>query len=232
MNLALIVDALVEAGATPQMIAAAVRAHAQVEENVKAEKRAKDAERQRHHRMSREVTVTPCDTRDIPAPLCPPSSSPTPPTTTPLYPPTHPVVGSASADANDGWPKDCRDQFWADWPHKVGKPKAMESLDRVRRQGVPFEQVMAGVRRYVRDKPPDRPWLNPATFLNQARFDDQPAPVSTSVYRPEKPNDRKATFTAALDKFRGRTPVAAASDYLDAECEEVDTNLFRMGSRG
>lgn len=62
MSIAAVVDALVEAGATPQMIAAAVRAHEARVEAAKAEKRANDAERQRRSRMSRNVTVTACDT--------------------------------------------------------------------------------------------------------------------------------------------------------------------------
>jgi hypothetical protein len=37
---------------------------------------------------------------------------------------------------------------------------------------------MVGLRNYIRDKPPDRSWLNPATFLNQQRFLDAPAPVT------------------------------------------------------
>lgn len=64
MSLAAIVDALVEAGATPQMIAAAVRACAENEEAAKTERRAKDADRQRRSRLSRNVTVTPRDIRD------------------------------------------------------------------------------------------------------------------------------------------------------------------------
>ena len=35
---------------------------------------------------------------------------------------------------------------------------------------------MLGVDRYIGSKPPDRPWLNPSTFLNQRRWEDEPAP--------------------------------------------------------
>ena len=37
---------------------------------------------------------------------------------------------------------------------------------------------MAGLQNYIRDKPPDRQWLNPSNFLNQKRFLDAPAPVA------------------------------------------------------
>lgn len=70
------------------------------------------------------------------------------------------------------------DVFWPGWPNKVGKPKALEKF-RVARKTASLDEIMAGVERYVRDKPPERQWLNPATFLYQSRFHDQPAPVET-----------------------------------------------------
>lgn len=79
---------------------------------------------------------------------------------------------------DDGWPADFRILFWNDWPHKVGKPKAMNELERLRRRGVPWLAIYEGEHRYIRTKPPDRPWLNPATFLHQERFNDQPAEVA------------------------------------------------------
>lgn len=79
----------------------------------------------------------------------------------------------------DGWPSDFRIQFWNAWPNKVGKPKAMNELERLRKRGVGWETIFDGMHRYIRTKPPDRPWLNPATFLHQERFNDQPAEVSS-----------------------------------------------------
>ena len=82
------------------------------------------------------------------------------------------------AALDDGWPSDFRVQFWEAWPNKVGKPKAMNELERLRRRGVPWLPIMDGLHRYKLTKPPDRPWLNPATFLHQERFNDQPAEVA------------------------------------------------------
>jgi hypothetical protein len=65
--------------------------------------------------------------------------------------------------------------FWAGWPNRVGKPAAVKALAAARRRGAAFSEIMDGVRNYIREKPPDRPWLNPATFLNQNRWEDQPA---------------------------------------------------------
>ncbi len=69
------------------------------------------------------------------------------------------------------------DIFWQEWPNKVGKPAAMKAI-RSALKRASFNDIMAGLRDYIRDKPPDRPWLNPATFLNQNRWEDQPAQVS------------------------------------------------------
>jgi hypothetical protein len=75
------------------------------------------------------------------------------------------------------WPADYREQFWSMWPNKVGKPAAMSKLEAVRKSGTTWAQLTAGLERYVRTKPPDRSWLNPATFLNQRRFEDEPAEI-------------------------------------------------------
>lgn len=86
--------------------------------------------------------------------------------------------------------------FWEAWPNKVGKPAAVKALASARKRGGMFGEIMDGVRNYIRDKPPDRPWLNPATFLNQNRWEDQPATVNIHA----KP--RNAIIQAADDLCR------------------------------
>jgi hypothetical protein len=76
-----------------------------------------------------------------------------------------------------GWPSDYRDQFWNAFPNKVGKPMALKKLDGIARGSTRWEDLMAGLDRYIRTKPSDRAWLNPGTFLNQERWADQPASV-------------------------------------------------------
>jgi hypothetical protein len=68
------------------------------------------------------------------------------------------------------------DLFWEHWPNKVGKPKAFTAFVQKRKKHT-LEEILQGEHRYIRDKPPDRPWLNPATFFNQERYMDRPAPV-------------------------------------------------------
>lgn len=76
---------------------------------------------------------------------------------------------------DDGWPSDFREQFWNVYPHKIGKSDAIAKLERVRKRGVAWVALMDGLRRYIASKPVDRPWCNPATWLNQMRWEDQPA---------------------------------------------------------
>lgn len=59
-----IIDAMVASGCTAEQLAAVVKASLAEQESRAMEKRAKDAERQRRHRSSRDVTVTACDRRD------------------------------------------------------------------------------------------------------------------------------------------------------------------------
>lgn len=107
-------------------------------------------------------------------------------TVTPLRPETEADTDTESEKKetrevalDDGWPENFRILFWGDWPNKVGKPKAMNELERLRKRGVAWSTIFDGMHRYIRTKPPDRPWLNPATFLHQERFNDQPAEVAS-----------------------------------------------------
>lgn len=74
-----------------------------------------------------------------------------------------------------GWPSDFREQFWNQYPHKVGKPKAVAKLELAMKRGIAWQSILDGLDRYIRAKPADRPWLNPETFINQERWTDQPA---------------------------------------------------------
>ena len=68
--------------------------------------------------------------------------------------------------------------FWKDYPHKVGKPTAKKAWVKARSGGASCQTIMAGLLQYIKAKPVAQPWLNPATFLNQERWNDQPAYVA------------------------------------------------------
>lgn len=68
------------------------------------------------------------------------------------------------------------DQFWRQYPHKVGKGAALKAFNVVmKKKNAIFDDVMLGLMRYAA-KTDDRPWCNPATWLNQERWLDEPAP--------------------------------------------------------
>lgn len=88
------------------------------------------------------------------------------------------LAAKAHALTVSDWPADYREQFWGAYPNKVGKADALAKLDRVRKRGdVPFATLMAALDRYVH-KTDDRKWCNPATWIHQQRWTDQPAAVA------------------------------------------------------
>lgn len=90
-----------------------------------------------------------------------------------------------------GKPPDWFDAWWDQYPHKVGK-KAAQKAYSVARKVADHDTLMAGVAAYISSKPPDRPWCNPTTWLNQGRWEDQPATGGIS-----KPKTGLAALTDA-----------------------------------
>jgi hypothetical protein len=129
--------------------------------------------RKRHEKRD-EITVTPLVT---PPPSPPSNGFPTP---LPITTPSTPTLALAREPSDDGWPKDAGERFWKAYPHKVAKKAALRALAAARRTGVTFERLMFALDRYKLEKPPDRAWCNPATWLNGGRWDDEPANSETS----------------------------------------------------
>lgn len=79
------------------------------------------------------------------------------------------------------------DQFlswYGEFPNKVGRAAALKAFKTAIKK-TDLETLLAGLERYKRDKPPDRAWCNPATWLNQDRWLDAPAePVQQSHGKP------------------------------------------------
>lgn len=135
-----------------------------------------------------------------------PLLSPIPPNN-PLTPKPSSKNSFVARDFGD-WPDDFQAVFWGIWPHKVGKPAATKALDRVRRNGVSFEVLIDGTNRYIRGKPADRSWMNPATFLNGDRWEDQPASETNGQsiisYRADPTAGRATAREASLLASVGR----------------------------
>lgn len=91
--------------------------------------------------------------------------------------PSHPQVSSSLRSEETRAPPTAAafEQFWQAYPNKVGKQDARKAFDKAIKSGsVTIEKMAAGLHAYV-NKTDDRPWCNPATWLNQGRWDDQPA---------------------------------------------------------
>jgi hypothetical protein len=179
-----VLDALVAAGCTAEQLAAAVKAD---------QARSSGAERQARYRARK---ASQSDERDVTsvtvtAPLSPKKEiPPTPPKekTTPI--PISVCVDARAADF---------DQFWSIYPNKVGKRDAAKAFVGAR-QRADFETILAGVRRYSA-KTDDRPWCNPATFLNQDRWADDPAAPVAAQPRSQAPPTHAEHVNAALDRI-------------------------------
>jgi uncharacterized protein YdaU (DUF1376 family) len=108
-------------------------------------------------------------------------------------------------DARSSFDKEFSESFWPAYPNKVGKPAAERAYQAARKRGADLARIMAGLTRYMRDKPVDRPWLNPATFLNQERWADEPASAAvlpfTSGADPPRVVMTEAEKRAAAIKF-------------------------------
>lgn len=102
------------------------------------------------------------------------------------------------------------DLFWTEFPNKVGKPKAKGSFLAARKRASQ-DAIMTGLRRYVASKPADRAWMNPATFLNQDRWDDQPASV-VPMARAGPANPGLAAVDRLLEQMDAVSPSQTEAD--------------------
>jgi len=67
------------------------------------------------------------------------------------------------------------ENWWELYPHKVGQPAALSEY-RTARGKATQQELLQGLQRYIAaNTPPLRQWLNPANWLKQKRWLDQPA---------------------------------------------------------
>lgn len=152
-----VLEAMLKAGCTAEQIVAVVKADEEANAERAAHKREQARIRQQKHRANNASSrVTERDSaqkEDTPIPL------------EEKYTPQAPLKGGIS-------PHDFED-FWQLYPNKVGKREAEKAFSRSRKRASQAE-IMGGLSAYL-GKQDDRPWCNPATWLNQDRWMDQPA---------------------------------------------------------
>lgn len=126
-------------------------------------------------------------------PVTPPVSLVSPANGTPIDPIT--PDGDKARGRQAGF-----DQFWSAYPSKVGKKAALAAWLRAKDRP-PLPDVLAALDRYKRTKPADREWCNPATWLNQGRWDDgEPTAQAMPVQTFTGPAALRASVVAAKDE--------------------------------
>ncbi|MDR6334509.1 hypothetical protein GGQ86_002991 [Xanthobacter flavus] len=223
-SIADLVRRLAAAGASPEAIAIAVEAVEAVQMEI-ASRRAADRDRKARQRersrdagvtvtgpsrdnpdLSRDVAGTPPQERKV-SPCTPskethPSSdadasdarSPQPQAGSVLH--LQPAPVSVAPPAPDRSHAEAFARFWQVYPHKVGKQDAEKAFNSVMKRGaVTLDRMLAALDRYMRTKPPDRPWCNPATWLRQGRWDDEPGPdpIQRGPFPPPPPSPSRSS---------------------------------------
>ncbi|MCP5099900.1 MAG: helix-turn-helix domain-containing protein [Chloroflexi bacterium] len=68
------------------------------------------------------------------------------------------------------------DIWYQGYPHKIGKAAAKKAFHSIcKKNTVMLQELIDGLARYIKTKPPERSWCNPSTWLNQERWLDEPA---------------------------------------------------------
>lgn len=187
-----VLDAMVAAGCTGEQIAAAVKAD---------QAGSSGATRQARYRARKASQVTESDVTSVTVTdtVSPKKeTSPTPPKekTTPS---TFSEANASSNETRAGFA-----DFWSLFPNKVGKRDAEKAFAAAVKRDT-LDAILAGVRRYA-SKTDDRPWCNPATFLNQDRWADQPAAMVQQHQRSTAPPPGQ-DFNSILDAMQGKQNV-------------------------
>jgi hypothetical protein len=182
-----ILQDLVGAGLTGEQLALVIELTASVAMEGRADGPTKTARQKRNaryyeghkdNRLKPSETVSKAtEASNSDAPFLEAKGFPTPlPKTQSIRPPSPPKGAHGSTD----YPPNAFDVWYDGYPNKVGKGAAVEAFDKVRRgRKATFAELIAGRDRYIRTKPPDRSWCNPATWLNQQRWLDEPESPST-----------------------------------------------------
>ena len=189
-----VLRALADAGASMEALLAAIEADQKSHHEKMLAKREGNRVRKQRQRERHAVSrVTACDDalRSVtPTPPIPPVSpslllSPTPPcnnsTPSPPLPPSpqgRPTDATRASGALRSVEPDGFDEFYQSYPNKVGKQAARKAWPKAIKAIGSLVLMLDAVERYIQQKPPDRQYMNPATFLNGQRWLDQPATVN------------------------------------------------------
>jgi hypothetical protein len=199
MTLSATVKAMADAGCTPQQIAAAVVAYEAAQQDAKADRRAKDAERQRRNRARvQNVTRTHADSDGQVPPPASPSSSP----------PITPLITTPSSTPSGGpaLKRGTRPQLSADQTPSEAITIAAEAgltAESAKRQWRRFANHLAAKGSTLRRWKPA--WVN---WVDEARETRQPktAPIESATIFVTTDDPRWKSLAAEWRKEKGKPP--------------------------
>lgn len=126
----------------------------------------------------------------------------------------------------DDWPTGAFGIFWARYPAKVGKAAAERKFETVRKSGrVAWGDLMAGLDAYIANKPPDRDWCHPTTWLNQGRWDDQYGAKQGGNDAAGSRNQQKSASERTADMFLAGFAAAAGAQRVADRLDRPDDPL-------
>lgn len=172
-----VIEAMKAAGIPAEQILSVVEDALRRDAEIKAERREADRIRKRESRAAEKLAKStvasavsdgqnriPADSADTPSS---PEVSPHTPFPNPNIPePLSPLKGPPFPSEFERW--------YSGYPNKVQRGAAERAFPKARKLAS-LETLMAGVARYVASKPADRPYQNPATWLNGKGWLDEPA---------------------------------------------------------
>jgi hypothetical protein len=137
---------------------------------------------------------------------------------------------------SDDWPSDFFEQFWDAYPagRKSGKRAVEKKLQTIRRSGVRYAVLIAGVRKYASTNPDPQFTKGPEVWLNKGCWDDE--------YQSGANVNGKAQATGGGNGFanivaqlrHGQTAddrPQPTGDYQSANGYRTATAVERMGAR-
>ena len=95
------------------------------------------------------------------------------------------------------------EKWWEGYPAKIGKGAAERAWARACKQASAGDMI-AGVSRYIANKPEDRDWCHPATWLNQKRWLDDFGDSEQRRIKPTSPPPRLENGNAAIGRDNDR----------------------------
>jgi uncharacterized protein YdaU (DUF1376 family) len=103
-------------------------------------------------------------------------------------------------------------EFWAQYPNRIGRGAAVKAFVKALSKA-DQSTIMAGLARYAA-KQDDRPWCNPATWLNQERWLDAPAAQGPPAAKEHKNHEFINAFAQVLN-----APDSGNPDYRTANAD-------------